>query len=109
MPRHVCFSRIETARAARTTACSATKTEGPAGVAPCVALGREGEYWTLTCNSGSFRLRDSRGLQILAQLLEHPGREVHVLALGALGDPGELGGAGDVLDADAARSYRARL
>jgi hypothetical protein len=84
-------------------------TDGPVGVAPSVALNREGEYWTLTCKSGTFRLRDSRGLQILAHLLEHPEREVHVLALGTHGDPGELGDAGDVLDAEATRSYRARV
>jgi tetratricopeptide (TPR) repeat protein len=86
-----------------------------AGRAPARGLGvrfsleREGDTWTVRRGGRVFRLKDSRGLQILAQLVAEPGREMHVLTLGAGGDPGDLGDAGDVLDPQAARAYRSRL
>ena len=36
---------------------------------------REGEYWTIAYGVHTFRLRDSRGLRYIAQLLHYPGRE----------------------------------
>jgi len=81
-----------------------------AAVAPVVfTLDREGDVWVVARPSRSFRLKDTRGLQMLALLVKNPGREVHALALGGGGDPGDLGDAGDVLDADAMSAYRERL
>jgi tetratricopeptide (TPR) repeat protein len=86
---------------------------------------REGEYWTLEYQGGKFRLRDSRGLQFIANLIGAPGREVRAsdLATSMVGPPslrdrhdhqaatvaGDLGDAGVVLDAQAKTQYRARL
>ena len=42
---------------------------------------REGEYWTLAFEGVSCRVRDMRGLHYLAQLLQHPDEELHVLRL----------------------------
>jgi hypothetical protein len=87
---------------------------------------REGEYWTIG-RRRHFRLRHSKGLAYLAQLLARPGRELHALDLlcrGRIADglglgrsfgegeePCELEGSTvDVrLDAVARASYRSRL
>ena len=42
---------------------------------------REGEYWTLVFAGSVARLRDTKGLQYLARLLAHPGRDFGVLEL----------------------------
>jgi tetratricopeptide (TPR) repeat protein len=46
---------------------------------------REGEYWTIAHEGRVFRLRDTKGLVCLAELLRHPGRELHVTELAAVG------------------------
>jgi len=57
------------------------------------------------------RLKDSRGLRILARLVEEPGRELHVLLLSAEGEEGAIdrGSGGDVLDRAAVRAYKGRI
>lgn len=98
----------------------------PSGRTPCV-LRPEGEYWTVTFGTATFRLRDTKGLRYLARLLEQPGRELHVLdlAAGEHGIPGDeprrsaagdaglrtvrTSDAGSLLDEQAKRSYRERL
>lgn len=74
-------------------------------------LRHEGETWELRFDGRSIRLKDSRGLQLLARLVEHAGQEIHVLAL-ASDDPGSSlqdRGASDALDARAKREYQERL
>jgi hypothetical protein len=91
---------------------------------------REGEYWTLCFGNSLFRLRDSKGLVLIAHLLHYPNREFHVLDLDAevssasarLGRRSSLisdshsveaqvasDGLGPLLDAPAKASYRSRL
>lgn len=76
-----------------------------------VTLARDGESWTVTGGAAAVRVRDSRGVRMLARLVERPDEEIHVLALAA-DDPGgalvDAGGA-PVVDADAKRAYRARV
>jgi thioesterase domain-containing protein len=48
---------------------------------------REGEFWTISYEGTTMRLRDLKGLQYLALLLASPGRELHVLELVATGGP----------------------
>lgn len=57
---------------------------------------KEGAYWTLSSDSTTVRLRDMKGLHYIAYLLQHPGREVHVVDLLALTDkrPARLVSAG---------------
>lgn len=61
----------------------------------------------------SFRIRDIRGLGMLAKLVESPERELHVLDLAADAlPPGaamDLGDSGEVLDAKARDAYKARI
>ncbi len=72
-------------------------------------LVKEGDLWTIKADT-TFRLRDSRGLAILAQLVAHPGRELHAADLLAPGgEPGHVEDAGDVLDAQAITAYKRRL
>jgi hypothetical protein len=71
---------------------------------------REGDTWTVSWGGAPCRVRDSRGMQMLARLLEQPRVELHVLDL-AGADRGAVDGgdAGETLDAAARAAYRARL
>jgi hypothetical protein len=90
---------------------------------------REGDYWTVVYAGALVRLRDAKGLRLLARLLASPGRELHVIELEAdqqrgpttasgrrrrseaaeLATRPDLGDAGELLDAEAKAAYRARL
>jgi hypothetical protein len=75
-------------------------------------LARDGELWLCECEGRSFRLRDTRGLQMLARLVSDPGNEMHVLDLmgpGETDQPLDGGDAGELLDERARRDYRRRL
>ena len=79
-------------------------------VAVGFSLAREGEVWAVSWGGSVFRLQDSRGMQILAHLVSHPGQEFHVTDLSAPGGaPGHLEDAGEMLDQVAIASYRRRL
>jgi pimeloyl-ACP methyl ester carboxylesterase len=96
---------------------------------------REGEYWTIAYGAHTFRLRDSRGLRYIAQLLRYPGREFRANELEVRSEAGDAqivssrgiaevteeeladaglhsdsaGDAGEMLDSHAKRAYRRRL
>jgi tetratricopeptide (TPR) repeat protein len=83
---------------------------------------REGDFWTIAYDGKDIRLKDAKGLQYIAHLLRHDGRELHAADLAAgvelspstgQSDAGEivggLGDAGEVLDAQARAAYRQRL
>ena len=65
--------------------------------------------WTISFDSRTVRLKDAKGIRLLARLLTEPGREIHALDL--VGAPGLVGGddGGPVLDAAAKDAYRHRL
>ena len=76
----------------------------------------EGDYWTLAYDGGSVRIKDAKGLKLIAHLLSHPGQRFHVIELEvaiskALRCP--IGPAhsdsGPALDPQAKKSYRIRL
>ena len=77
----------------------------------------EGEYWTIGYGGRLLRLKDSKGLRILARLLAEPGRPFPAVDLERLGEGGDqptvralsAQGAGELLDDEARRAYRARL
>lgn len=91
----------------------------PASAPPSRAtLGRDGDHWSVEHGQRCVRLRDTKGLRYVAELLAHPGVERHVFDLvdlveGAPGEPGidrrRLGDAGPELDAGARSAYRHRL
>ena len=74
-----------------------------------VELARAGELWTLTGFGEQIHVKDSRGVQMIAKLVEEPGRELHVLELAGGGDPDGGGDAGPALDPKARAQYRTRL
>jgi hypothetical protein len=91
---------------------------------PLDVFSREGEYWSVTFQGQTVRLRDVKGLRYLARLLAFPGREFHVLDLVAVErgwtadvsratEPGPdcsaMGDAGEMLDTRAKEAYRRRL
>jgi tetratricopeptide (TPR) repeat protein len=101
-------------KAARKPASSGTT--APAGRRGVPAVGyftidRDGDVWACECDGQSFRLKDSRGLQMLARLVSAAGRELHVLDLASA--PGEAaidaGDSGELLDAQARTAYRRRI
>jgi tetratricopeptide (TPR) repeat protein len=83
-------------------------TTDPATIAPATSgtFTREGEYWTITFENHSFRLRDSKGLQHLARLLAQPGREILALDL-VQQDSGARVAGSAAADADADADLRA--
>ncbi|MHB8108170.1 MAG: response regulator, partial [Candidatus Cryosericum sp.] len=78
---------------------------------------REGEYWTVEYEQSVLRLRDGKGMRILARLLADPGRPFAALDLERLGVPADRSitravassDAGELLDEDARRAYRVRV
>jgi hypothetical protein len=77
---------------------------------PQLLLHREGDSWSVEWGGRSARLRDSRGLALLARLVENPGQELHVLQLASVGaGRSDAGDAGPVLDPKAVHEYRHRL
>jgi tetratricopeptide (TPR) repeat protein len=85
---------------------------------------REGDYWAVTFDGTTVRVRDAKGMRYLARLLTAPGRDHHVLDLVAAESPDEggegsregaspsrvdSGDAGEILDARAKEAYRRRL
>jgi hypothetical protein len=99
--------------------------EGPPAPATAAVFRREGDVWTIAYDGKGLRLKDAKGLQYIAHLLRHEGREFHAADLaggveaGPQPDPasgGEateivagLGDAGERLDAPARAAYRQRL
>jgi hypothetical protein len=74
----------------------------------------EGDYWTLAFEGGSVRIKDAKGLKLIAHLLSHPGQRFHVIELEAaisraLRSSIIATGSGPVIDAQAKKSYRMRL
>jgi tetratricopeptide (TPR) repeat protein len=85
---------------------------------------REGDYWSVSFEGHTVRVRNLKGMRYLARLLADPGREHYVLELvaaesgsGAQPDSSQaaglsrsaLGDAGAALDAQAKDAYRRRL
>jgi len=96
--------------------------ERPRAKRPSDVFRREGEYRTVVFNGDGFRLRDSKGVRYLAELLASPGRDIHALDLVAAVEghrpaPGPAmeglsvaaDDAGPALDERAKVEYRRRL
>ncbi|HEU4975308.1 MAG TPA: AAA family ATPase [Baekduia sp.] len=117
-------------RAATTNGRRDARPEEPAAPGPRATLRLEGEIWAVRGADGSVvRLKDRKGLQYLAALLERPDAEIHALDLvhgpagagAARGSAGPAptaaegavisdgGDAGELLDDAAKAAYRERL
>ncbi|HWB78185.1 MAG TPA: hypothetical protein VG755_24640, partial [Nannocystaceae bacterium] len=79
-------------------------------VGASLTMTRDGEVWRIAFGGRDVRIANARGLELLARLVERPSEEIHVLALAAdAGAPAPESDAGELLDARAIESYRARL
>lgn len=78
--------------------------------APELGLARDGDVWRVRGGDREVRVRDMRGMRLLARLVENRGQEIHVLVLAS--EEGAAAGesdAGERIDEAALRAYRARL
>ncbi|MGK2926177.1 MAG: ATP-binding protein [Lysobacterales bacterium] len=83
---------------------------------PTLEMTAAGDFWQVRFADQQAAVKDSKGLQILARLLDNPGREFHVLDLNAVGGGGAAvtASAADEaaltgLDDQARDDYRGRL
>jgi hypothetical protein len=79
------------------------------GVDAALRLKQEGEYWTLSDGKALCRVQDSRGVRMLAELMDQPGREIHVLDLSGSPSGVDASDSGEVLDERARADYQQRL
>jgi hypothetical protein len=88
---------------------------------------KKGEFWTISYDATTFRLKDAKGLHYLGYLLARPGQRIHVhdlieavegsatngrtihAASEDLEIVREIGGPGPTIDARSRSEYRARL
>jgi tetratricopeptide (TPR) repeat protein len=92
---------------------------GAGGAAYTATLRREGRGWVAACGPARTRLRDTKGLRYLAELLRNPSVERHALdlidrvegveAAATSVDRRHLGDAGELLDGRARSAYRHRI
>ncbi len=120
--------RVETDR--RPSAAQTEKRELPEDAQNNAVFRREGHYWTIVYEGKTWRLKDAKGLHYIAHLIAHPGEEIRALDLaarsGGAGEEGvdtasvedlartgvltgDLGHAGEMLDARAKADYQRRL
>lgn len=111
------WSTVRTIAAVDDTATAPAAPETPSDAEPTIAvLQRDGDVWQVGVGAEIARMKDARGVHLLAVLLRHPGQEIHVLDLAA-GGPGagdgaqvaDRGDAGPLLDQAARTAYRRRL
>lgn len=92
-----------------TSTTIAQRSAGQTSAPPANVLRNEGDYWSITFEGRTQRIRDLVGLRYIAMMLADPGREFFVLDLVASGDRGPSGDAGALLDASAKEAYKRRL
>ena len=117
------LARLDVVLAADDTALLARlveeRTEPVSPACRVATLVPDGGWWTAGCGDTSVRLRDTKGMRYLAELVAHPGAERHALDLvdvvEGVPDPQtgidrrRLGDSGAVLDAEGRALYRRRV
>jgi hypothetical protein len=78
---------------------------------PCqIELTSEGDVWVVRFGEDVVRVKDNRGMQMLAQLVASPGKDMHALDLVApAGTSAVESDAGEALDRQAIVAYRERI
>ncbi len=111
-------ARVEKARGLRRSESPRATTSSPPSQRPgpvAFSLRKEADRaeWVLAYAGRTFRLKDVRGLSMLARLVESPDREIHAIDLAADRDDGggviDLGDSGEVLDLRARDAYKRRI
>ncbi len=110
---HGLVRRIEARLAAHADAAPMSRpSPRPTTAVPTIALVRDGETWRIEGGAAPFRLRNSKGLRLLARLVAAPRETFHVLDLVAEGKAREHvqdGDLGPVLDPTAKAAYAGRI
>ncbi|HWP08632.1 MAG TPA: AAA family ATPase [Polyangiaceae bacterium] len=89
-------------------ACGKTNvSERPLRSPQRLSVRREGELWLIESNGAEVRVKHSKGIVYLEQLVLHVGRELHVLVL--VGADQGASDAGEILDTRAKAEYQRRL
>jgi len=89
-------------------ACGKTSTPArPSATRSELCVRREGELWLVEADGAAVRLKHSKGMVYLEQLVLQVGRELHVLVL--IGAEHGASDAGEILDARAKADYQRRL
>src|SRR5262249_24288481 len=70
---------------------------------------KEQDFWTIRYGEKLLRLKNSKGLGYIVQLLRYPEREIHALVLTVGAEMNGPGGADEILDATARSDYRRRI
>jgi tetratricopeptide (TPR) repeat protein len=120
--------RVEADRPASVS--RSAKTELAAAAESYAVFRMEGDYWTVAYEGETWRLKDAKGFHYIAHLLGHPGEEFRALDLAARSGgateesmdtasaeelartgvrTGDLGHAGEMLDAQSKANYQRRL
>jgi hypothetical protein len=90
-----------------------TKARGTFAAPDELTMSQAGDSWVVRYGDSEFHLRDVQGVRLLATLVAEPGREFHVLDLSRSPrfplDAIDRGDAGEALDDEAKRQYRARI
>ena len=96
---------------ARVEARQARPVQRSESTVPRLSMRLEAGVWIVESGQRRFHVRRTKGADMLATLLQHPGREHHVLDLvsGGRGTAGDAGTSGPALDDDARAKYRSRL
>jgi hypothetical protein len=82
----------------------------PVGAGSDASVVRNGDIWTIRARGREVRVADNRGMRLLARLIARPDEEMHVLALASDHEVATVDSdAGETIDAEAAKAYRARL
>ena len=68
-----------------------------------------GDVWNIEYRGNSATIRDSKGLGMIARLIERPGADIHVLDLAGIRAPAGGDDAGPMLDSQARDEYRRRV
>jgi hypothetical protein len=118
--------RFSTNDGAEDSAQQLPSEESRTTASPQAIFRKEGEFWTISYDKRTFRLKDAKGLHYIAHLLSHPGEKfrVHDLVAVVEGQPdrakasarslpmlevsGDLGDLGPILDDKAKANYRRR-
>lgn len=77
-----------------------------------VQMNLAGDSWVIRYGGVEFHLKDMKGVRLMAELIDNPGREYHALDLDggaqAAAGPIDRGDAGEALDPKARKEYQAR-
>ena len=74
-----------------------------------LSLQQQGDVWSVEFGGRSAVVRDSKGLQMLAKLIDQPEAEIHVLDLSGISRAAADSDEGPILDSQARDEYRRRV